>query len=48
VAVVQGLDEFEKNEEERAFLRAIANGLMDVKEGKELSLSEVREKLGLE
>lgn len=48
VAVVQALDEYEKNEEERAFLKAIAKGMMDVKEGKELSLSEVREKLGIE
>ncbi len=48
VAVVQALDEYEKNEEERAFLRAIAKGMMDVKEGKELSLGELREKLGIE
>lgn len=48
VAVVQALDEYEKNEEERAFLRAIAKGMMDVKEGKELPLSEVAEKLGIE
>ena len=48
VAVVQGLDEFEKNEEERAFLKAIAKGMMDVKEGRELSLSEVRVKLGID
>ena len=48
VAVVQALDEYEKNEEERAFLRAIARGMMDVKEGKELPLSEVAKKLGIE
>ena len=48
VAVVQALDEYEKNEEERAFLRAIAKGMMDVKEGKEMPLSEVLEKLGIE
>ena len=48
VAVVQSLDEYEKKEEERAFLKAIAKGMTDVKEGKELSLSEVREKLGIE
>jgi prevent-host-death family protein len=48
VAVVQALDEYEKNEEERAFLRAIAKGMMDVKEGKELPLSEVAKKLGIE
>ena len=48
VAVVQALDEYEKNEEERAFLRAIAKGMMDVKEGKEMPLSELLEKLGIE
>ena len=48
VAVVQALDEYEKNEEERAFLRAVAKGMMDVKEGNELPLSEVMEKLGIE
>lgn len=48
VAVVQALDEYEKNEEERAFLRAVAKGMADVKEGNELPLSEVIDKLGLE
>ena len=48
VAVVQALDEYEKNEEERAFLRAVAKGMMDVKEGKEMPLSKVMEKLGIE
>ncbi|MCB1866120.1 MAG: type II toxin-antitoxin system Phd/YefM family antitoxin [Chromatiales bacterium] len=47
VAVVQAIDEYEKNEEERTFLRAIAKGMMDVKEGRQLSLAEVREKLGM-
>jgi prevent-host-death family protein len=36
VAVMQGLDEYEKNEEERKFIKAIAQGLMDIKEGKEM------------
>jgi len=48
VAVVQALDEYEKNEEERAFLRAIAQGMMDVKEGNELTLNEVKSRLGIE
>ena len=47
VAVVQGLEEYEKNNEEREFLRAIAQGLMDIKEGDELSLSEAKKKLGI-
>ncbi len=48
VAVVQALDEYEKNEEERVFLRAVAKGMMDAKEGREMPLSEVMEKLGIE
>ena len=47
VAVVQGLEEYEKNNEEREFLRAIAQGLMDIKEGNELSLDEAKKKLGV-
>ena len=46
IAVVQGLDEYEKNEEEREFMKAIAQGLMDVREGNELELDEVKKKLG--
>lgn len=47
VAVVQGLAEYEKSNEEREFLRAIAQGLMDIKEGNKLSLDDARKKLGL-
>ncbi len=47
VAVVQGLDDYKKNEEERLFMKAVAQGLMDVKEGKELELNEVKNKLGI-
>ncbi len=47
VAVVQGLDEYESHEEERAFVKAIAQGLMEVKEGKVQSLDDVKRKLGI-
>ena len=47
VAVVQGLEEYEKNSEEREFLKAMAQGLMDIKEGNELDLDEAKKKLGL-
>lgn len=47
VAVVQDLDDYEKNQEERAFMKAIAQGLMDVKNGKVMELSEVKTKLGI-
>ncbi len=46
VAVVQSLAEFENNEEERAFLKAMAQGFADVQEGRTLSLDEARQRLG--
>ncbi|OQW42431.1 MAG: prevent-host-death family protein [Proteobacteria bacterium SG_bin4] len=48
VAVVQDLDEYEKNQEELAFVKAIAQGLMDIKEGNILSLAEAKKRLGIE
>ena len=47
VAVVQGLEEYENLEEERAFMKAVAQGLMEIKEGKEQDLEEVKKKLGI-
>ncbi len=48
IAIVQGLDEFEKNEEERKFMKAIARGLIEVKEGKELEMNEAKNRLGID
>jgi len=48
VAVVQGLEEYEKTEEELSFVRAIAQGLMDIKDGNTMSLDEARERLGID
>ena len=45
--MVQGLDEYEKSEEERAFIKAVAQGLVDIKEGNTLALAEVKKKLGI-
>ncbi len=47
VAVVQGLDEYEENEEKRAFMKAVIQGLIEIKEGSELELDEVKKKLGI-
>ena len=47
IAVMQGLDEFEDHEEERAFVKAIAQGLLEVKEGKEQTVDDVKRKLGI-
>jgi prevent-host-death family protein len=47
VAVVQSLNEYEKEMEERAFLRGVVNGLMDLEAGREMSLAEAKKRLGL-
>lgn len=47
-AVMQGLEEYEKSQEEREFVKAIAKGLMEIREGKTLELDEVKKKLGIE
>lgn len=48
VAVVQSVADYEKAVEERAFLRAVVQGLFDLEEGREMSLAEVKKRLGLE
>ncbi len=47
VAVVQGLEEYENLEEERAFMKAITQGLVEIKEGKEQSIEDIKKKLGI-
>lgn len=48
IAVVQGLKEYESMEEEVAFLKAVAQGLMEVREGKVTNLEDVKRKLGID
>jgi len=47
IAVVQGLDDYEKIAEENEFIKAVAQGLLDIREKKQFDLSEVKNKLGL-
>ena len=47
VAVVQALAEYEAESEERAFLRGIVQGLMDLEEGREMDLAAVKTRLSL-
>ena len=47
IAVVQDLEGYEKNREELAFVKAIAQGLMDIKQSNTMSLSEVKKGLGI-
>ena len=48
VAVVQGLEEYESLQEEKEFIKAVAQGLIEIREGNELSLNEVKKQLGLD
>ena len=47
VAVVQSLSDYEDETEKRVFMQDIVEGLMDLEEGKELSLKDVKKRLGL-
>lgn len=47
VAVVQGLEDYEKTAEELAFVKAVAQGLMEVREDQTLSLDEAKKFLGI-
>ena len=47
IAVVQGLDDYEKIAEENEFIKAVAQGLLDIREKKQFELSEIKIKLGL-
>ena len=47
IAVVQGLEEYEKSREELAFVKAVAQGLMDIKQGNTMSMAEVKKRLGI-
>jgi prevent-host-death family protein len=48
VAVVQALTEYEAEAEERSFLRAVVEGIVDLEEGREVDLAGVKQRLGLE
>ncbi len=48
VAVVQALTEYEAEAEERSFLRAVVEGIVDLEEGRELDLADVKQRLELE
>lgn len=47
VAVMQSVSDYEKGEEERAFMRAVVEGLADLEAGREASLAEAKARLGL-
>lgn len=47
VAVVQGLDDYESTREELKFVKSIAQGLMEIKEGDTTDINDVKKQLGL-
>jgi prevent-host-death family protein len=47
VAVMQSVADYESAAEERAFMRAVVEGLSDLEEGREVSLREAKARLGL-
>lgn len=47
VAVVQSIADYEKSEEERAFMRAVVEGLADLEAEREVSLDEAKARLGI-
>lgn len=48
VAVMQSLEDFEASEEEKAFLRAVVEGLSDLDNHRQVDLATARQRLGLE
>jgi len=47
VAVVQSLSDFEAESDERAFMRGVLKGMVDLEEGRELSLEDVKKCLNI-
>jgi len=46
VAVVQCLDDYEKTADELKFIKAVAQGLADIREGNTVTLAEAKKILG--
>ena len=47
IAVVQGLEDYERTAEELRFVKAVARGLMDVREGNTVSLEDAKKTVGI-
>lgn len=47
VAVVQGLEDYERTAEELRFVKAVAQGLLDAREGNTVSLEDAKKTLGI-
>ena len=47
VAVMQSLSDYEAEAEERDFLKAVLRGLVDIEEGRTMSLADVKKRFDL-
>jgi len=47
VAVIQSLRDYEAETEERAFMKAVVQGFVDIDEGRTVNLAEAKQRLGL-
>lgn len=47
VAVVQGLEDYERATEELRFVKAVAKGLADIREGRTVTLDEAKDLLDI-
>ncbi|MBE9486109.1 MAG: type II toxin-antitoxin system Phd/YefM family antitoxin [Desulfuromonadales bacterium] len=47
VAVMQSLEDFEQAEEEKAFMRAVVEGLSDLENNREVDFEATQKRLGL-
>lgn len=47
VAVMQSLEDYEKIEEEKTFMRAVVEGLSDLDNEQQSNISDVKKRLGL-
>ena len=47
IAVVQTLQSFEADQEEKRFMRGVVQGLTDLENGREMSLDDAKRRLGL-
>ncbi len=45
VAVMQALNDYESDVEERAFMKAVVKGMVDLEEGREISLDNAKKRL---
>lgn len=47
VAVVQPVREYEEEAEQRSYMQAVVKGLIDLEEGREVSLKDVKKRMGI-